>query len=332
MNIAFFEVHAWEEEYLGPHFPAETLSFSAERISEENLSVHSKAECLSVFIYSRVDAKALARLPNLKLIATRSTGYDHIDLEFCRERGIGVATVPSYGENTVAEHTFALILSLSRNVHKSYRHAVEGRMELAQLRGFDLQGKTLGIVGAGRIGLHTAKIARGFGMRVLVCDVRQESFLADLLGFEYAPLERLLAESDIISLHAPHNEATHHLLNRERLSETKKGALLINTARGGLVDTDALIEALDSGQLGGAGLDVIEGEELLTEEHEMLHSSRAAETLHALVRRSTLLKRENVVYTPHNAFNSREALERILQTTIENVRAYQRGERLNRIL
>jgi D-lactate dehydrogenase len=204
-------------------------------------------------------------------------------------------------------------------------------MDLAQLTGFDLQGKTLGVIGAGRIGQHVIKIARGFGMRVLVFDVRQDNFLADLLTFEYTPLDKLLAESDIITLHAPYNKHTHHLLNRESLAETKKGALLVNTSRGGLVETNALIEALDSGQLGGAGLDVVEGEELLREEQEMLHSSHATEALQALVHRSALLKKDNVVYTPHNAFNSREALERILETTIENIRAWQRGEELNRV-
>jgi D-lactate dehydrogenase len=232
----------------------------------------------------------------------------------------------------VAEHTFALILSLSRNVHKSYRHAVEGRMEMAALTGFDLKGKTLGVVGVGRIGMHVVKIARGFGMRVLAYDVRQDSFLAELLNFTYAPLEQVLAESDIITLHTPYLPATHHLLNRERLRLTKRGALLVNTARGGLVDTDALLEALQSGQLGGAGLDVLEGEELIREEHELLHSPRAAEALQALVRRSELLKMDNVVFTPHNAFNSREAMLRILETTVANVLAWQRGEELNRVV
>ncbi len=169
-------------------------------------------------------------------------------------------------------------------------------------------------------------------MRVLVYDIRQDSFLSELLTFEYVPLERLLSESDIISLHAPYLPATHHLINRERLRQVKRGALLVNTARGGLVETDALIEALDGGQLGGAGLDVLEGEELITEEHELLHAPQATEALQALVRRSVLLKKDNVVFTPHNAFNSREALQRILDTTIENVKAWQRGESLNRVV
>lgn len=332
MKIAFFEVKDWERDYIRPHFPNYQLYFSYERLDEHLLPAQRDFDCLSVFIYSRIKAPLLTEFPQVKLIATRSTGYDHIDTTACRERGIAVTHVPTYGEYTVAEHTFALILSLSRNVHKSYRHAVEGRMDLAMLTGFDLKDKTLGVVGAGRIGMHVIKIARGFGMRVLVYDVRQNLFLAELLNFTYVPLDLLLAESDIISLHAPYTPETHHLVNRERLQQIKRGAILINTARGGLVDTDALIEALDNGQLGGVGLDVLEGEELIKEEQELLYAPRAAEALQALVRRSVLLKKDNVVFTPHNAFNSHEALQRILDTTIENVRAWHRGENMNRIV
>jgi D-lactate dehydrogenase len=332
VKIAFFEIQEWEKDYLAPNFPDCELSFHADRVDADHIPDGRGVDCLSVFVHSRVTPAVLDKLPNLKLVATRSTGFDHVDTSVCKQRGIAVTNVPTYGENTVAEHTFALILSLSRNVHKSYRHAVEGRMDLAMLTGFDLQGKTLGVIGAGRIGLHVVRIARGFAMRVLVADVRQDPFLAELLTFKYVPLERLLAESDIVSLHAPYLPATHHLINRERLAEMKRGALLINTSRGGLVDTDALIAALDSGQLGGAGLDVIEGEELIKEEHELLHTPSAADALQVLVRRSVLLKKENVVFTPHNAFNSREALRRILDTTVANVHAWQRGESLNRIV
>ena len=332
MKIAFFEVKDWERDYLTAALAGEQVDFSLEPLDEQHGPRGRDAECLSVFVYSRLTAKLLEQWPGVKLIATRSTGYDHIDTAHCAARGIGVANVPTYGENTVAEHTFALILSLSRNVHKSYRHALEGRMDLAGLTGFDLKDKTLGVIGSGRIGLHVIKIARGFGMRVLVFDVRQDTFLAELLNFTYTPLEPLLAESDIVTLHAPHLPATHHLLNRERLGQMKRGALLINTARGGLVDTDALIEALEKGQLGGAGLDVLEGEELIKEEHELLHAPQAGAALQALVRRSVLLKQDNVVFTPHNAFNSREAMQRILDTTLENIRALERGQSLNRIV
>lgn len=332
MKIAFFEVKQWERDYLTSRLPADHLHFSSEPLDQAHCPAPAGCTCLSVFIHSRLTGPVLERLAQVKLIATRSTGFDHLDLDACRARGVAVANVPSYGECTVAEHTFALILSLSRNVHKSYRHALEGRMDLARLTGFDLKGKTLGVVGAGRIGLHVARIARGFGMRVLVTDIRQDPFLAELLHFTYVPLEQLLRESDIVSLHAPYSSVTHHLINRERVQQMKRGALLVNTARGGLVETDALIEALQAGHLGGAGLDVLEGEELIREEHELLHAPRATEALQALVRRSVLLKMDNVVITPHNAFNSREALQRILDTTVENIRAWQRGEERNRVV
>jgi len=332
MRAAFFEVQDWERLYLAPSFADVEVEYSSEPLDDAHLPAARDFDCISVFVYSRLTEKVLNVFPQLRMVATRSTGYDHVDTKTCAHRAIAVANVPTYGENTVAEHTFALILSLSRNVHKSYRHAVEGRVDLASLVGFDLKDKTLGVVGAGRIGLHVIKIARGFGMRVLVHDVRQDGFLAELLNFSYSPLEPLLAQSDIVTLHAPHMPVTHHLINRERLALMKRGALLINTARGGLVDTDALIEALTSGQLGGAGLDVLEGEELIKEEHQLLHAPQAAEALQALVRRSVLLKMDNVVFTPHNAFNSREAQQRILDTTVENLHAWQNGQSLNRVV
>lgn len=332
MKVIFFEVKDWERDYLAPRFSASEADFTSEPLDDSHLPPARDYDCLSPFVYSRLSEKALNAFPQLRLVATRSTGYDHIDTKTCAHRAIAVANVPSYGENTVAEHTFALILSLSRHVHKSYRHAVEGRVDLASLVGFDLKDKTLGVVGAGRIGLHVIKIARGFGMRVLVHDVRRDAFLAELLNFSYSTLEPLLAESDIVTLHAPHMPATHHLIDRERLALMRRGALLINTARGGLVDTDALIESLNSGHLGGAGLDVLEGEELIKEEQQLLHAPQAADALQALVRRSVLIKMDNVVFTPHNAFNSREAHQRILDTTVENLRAWQNGQSLNRVV
>jgi D-lactate dehydrogenase len=289
------------------------------------------AECVSVFIYSQLDAAALARFPAARLVATRSTGFDHIDLAECRKRKVAVSNVPSYGENTVAEHTFALILMLSRKVHQSYNQVRAGHLERAMLTGFDLQGKTLGVIGAGRIGLHAIRIGRGFGMRVLTYDVRRDPFLADLLGFTYAPLDTLLAESDIVSLHCPLIPSTRHILGRAQIARMRKGALLINTARGGLVDTDALIAALDSGKLGGAGLDVVEDEELVKEEKQLLQEPHTLEQFRAATRNRMLLSRDDVVFTPHNAFNSREALERILDTTIANLEAFRAGAPINAV-
>lgn len=325
MKIAFFEIKDWERDYLAPRLAGFELAFDPERLSETNRATAADADVLSPFVHSRLDRRLLEQLPALRLIATRSTGVDHIDLEACRERGIRLANVPTYGEYTVAEHTFALILSLSRNIHKSYMRVTEGKLELAALTGFDLKDKTLGVIGAGRIGLHVIRIARGFGMRVLAADARQDTFLAELLGFDYVPLETLLRASDIITLHVPHLPTTYHLINRDTLRLVKRGALLINTARGQLVDTDALGWALDEGLLGGVGMDVIEGEEELMEEKQILDQPQTVETLRGVLRNQRLLRRENVVFTPHNAFNSREALRRILDTTLDNIDGWRRN-------
>jgi len=211
MKIAFFELEDWELEALRKtRFEGHTLELSAEPMSARGLARDGDADVVSTFIHSTLDRATLERLPKLKFIATRSTGFDHIDLAFCRERGIPVANVPSYGENTVAEHTFALILALSRNIHKAFVHTLARDIPFQALRGFDLAGKTLGVVGAGRIGLHAIKIAKGFGMQVVAYDLRRESLLAEVLNFRYVSLDELLAASDIISLHCPYTPRTHH--------------------------------------------------------------------------------------------------------------------------
>jgi D-lactate dehydrogenase len=331
MKAIFYEVKDWERRYLQERLKDWTLHFEEGVLNGSTAAEGSDAEYISVFIYSALNESALAKFPAVRMIATRSTGYDHIDLKECRRRGIPVCNVPSYGENTVAEHTFALILMLTRKVHQSYNQVRAGHLERAMLTGFDLQGKTLGVVGAGHIGLHAIRIGRGFGMRVLTHDVSRDPFLADLLGFSYVSLETLLTESDIVSLHCPLTPATRHIIGPAQIHRMKPGALLINTSRGGLVDTDALIEALDAGLLGGAGLDVIEGEELIKEEKQLLYEPHTLEQFRAATRNRVLLARDDVVFTPHNAFNSREALERILDTTIANLEAFRAGAPINAV-
>ncbi len=329
LHMAFFEMEGWEEERIRARLPGHRLTFYHSHLEESNLPEIADASVISVFIRSQVSRHVVDSLPNLHLVATRSTGYDHVDLEACDQRGVLVCNVPYYGENTVAEHTFGLILSLSRNIHKAYVRTARGDFSLDGLRGFDLKGKTLGVIGAGSIGLHVIRIARGFGMRVLAYDKNQNHLMAEVLGFEYVPLDRLLAESDIITLHAPLTPGTRHIINRENLEKTKRGAILVNTARGGLVDTDALIWALDQGILSGAGLDVFEGEELIEEEEQLLAMPTAEEKLRMLLRQHVLLRRENVVVTPHSAFNSKEAMERIVDTTVENIRSFLAGSPQN---
>lgn len=330
MQIAFFELEDWEQAELSKGlFEAHTLFLSAEPLTARNLADVQGAEIISVFVYSSLNRAALENLPNLKFIATRSTGFDHIDLAYCHMRGIQVSNVPSYGENTVAEHTFALILALSRNIHKAFVHTLAKEIPFQELRGFDLAGKTLGVIGAGRIGLHTIKIAKGFGMEVVAFDVRHEPLLAEVLNFRYVSLDELLGVSDIISLHCPYSPKTHHLIHTGNVRKIKPGALLINTARGGLIDPAALTQALDDGILAGAGLDVLEGEELLKDERQILAQPLAQDKLRTLLLNHSLLSRDNVVITPHIAFNSQEAVQRILSTTMENVRAFLRGQPQN---
>jgi D-lactate dehydrogenase len=329
MRIAFFEVEEWEEEYLKGKLNGHQLKFSNEKLSLENAAQIKDFDAFSVFIYSKIDEQIIQAIPNLKLITTRSTGFDHIDLEVCKKRRITVCNVPSYGENTVAEHTFALILALSRNICKACIRRFEQDFSIEGLEGFDLKGKTIGVIGTGQIGLHVIRIAKGFGMNVVAYDVHQNKLLSEVLGFEYVTLENLLASSDVITLHVPYMKATHHLMNKDTFKLVKKGAILINTARGSIVDTEALIDALDKKILAGAGLDVFEGEEVIKEEKQLLYDPKNLEVLASLVKDHILLSKDNVVFTPHIAFYSKEALERILETTVENIAAFVSGKPQN---
>ncbi len=329
MRISFFEIKGWEKRILKKRLKDFDLEFYKEPLTLATKNLAKKSEIISCFIYSKIDKKVLSSLPLLKFITTRSTGFDHIDLKACKRKKIKVSNVPFYGENTVAEHTFALILSLSRNVHKSYIRTLKGDFSIEGLKGFDLEGKTIGVIGAGHIGLHVIRIARGFGMNVLAYDINKNDFLAEVLGFRYVDLDYLLSHSDIISLHVPGTPKTYHMINKENIKKIKKGAILINTARGSVVDTEALIEALDKGILAGAGLDVLEGEELIKEEKQLLYDKKKLEVLKELVKDHILLAKENVVYTPHIAFYSQEALERILHTTIENILSFAEGKPQN---
>ncbi len=329
-KIAFVETsdHFDEiEKEIGPL--AESIMISPERL--ENVVDEIKDfDIVSTFISSNVDRKVLSKFSDLKLIVTRSTGYDHIDVGYANKRGITVSNIPYYGENTVAEHTFSLILSLTRNVHRAYVRTQKKDFSLEGLVGFDLKGKTIGVVGAGHIGLYVIKMAKGFGMNVLAFDINQDDFIAEVLGFTYSELDELMKNSDIISLHAPYNQKTHHMINKENISKIKPGALLINTARGALVDTEAMIWALENGILNGVGLDVLEGETLIEEELEAL-SSASKDTLTTLIRDHALLNREDVVITPHIAFYSQEAVMRIWETTFGDILAFLGGDSINTV-
>jgi len=328
MKIVFYEIHDWEKRHIKNKLKNHKLVFVDEPINEENIKEAKDADIISVFIYSKIDKKVLDKMKKVKMIATRSTGFDHIDVKECKNRKIIVCNVPTYGENTVAEHTFALILSLSRKIHKSYLKMLRNDFTIDDLKGFDLKGKTIGVIGAGHIGLHVIRIAKGFGMNVLVNTLHPDKFLAEIMGFEYVSFEELLKRSDIITLHVPYNKSTHHLINKDNIKLIKRGAILINTSRGGCVDTEALIEALDKGILSGVGLDVIEGEELIKEEKQLIYEKNR-KSLENLIKDHILLSRDNVIFTPHIAFYSQEALERIVETTIDNIISFIEGRPIN---
>ena len=254
-KMCFVEIEEGAEPFFEEAFAGHDTSF-VERLD----AVPEDTEVLSVFISERIDSPFLDAHPLIRLIATRSTGCDHIDLDACASRGVTVVNVGDYGENTVAEHSFALVLALSRRLRDSEQAVRTGRFSRERLRGFDLRGKTLGVIGAGRVGLHVIRIGIGFGMRVIAYDEQPHPFYSELLDFHYVPFEQLMRESHVVTLHVPLNSVTRHMINRETLALCRLGVLLINTARGGLIDSGALIEALDSGQVAGVGLDVLEDE------------------------------------------------------------------------
>jgi D-lactate dehydrogenase len=330
MKVVFFEASPSDEAYLRTALSRDhTAVFTQEPLGPDNLALAADAEILSTFIYSKVDATAVRAMPKLKCIATRSTGFDHIDLASCKSANIPVQNVPRYGENTVAEHAFALILSLSRNSHKLYTRMMTASEEISRtgLIGFDLNGKTLGVVGAGKIGLHVIRIAKGFGMSVIVFSRNKDEFLSDLLAFKYVSFDELLATSDIITLHVPLTEQTRHLINKDNIEKIKPGAILINTARGGVVSNEALALALDRKILAGAGLDAMETEELVQQEID----PNSTESFDRLGHGLGLIYRDNVVFTPHIGYYSVEALRRILDTTIDNIHAFAEGKILHSV-
>ncbi len=330
MKIAFFELEDWEKDYLAKKFESTVeLSFFDSKLSMENVGNAAGSDAIVVFIHSQVDAALIDKLPNLKFIATMSTGYDHIDSEICRKKGIQISTVPAYGEVTVAEHTFALILSISRRLTESNERVKSGNFSPKGLTGFDLYGKTLGVIGVGSIGTHVIRIAKGIGMDVVGYKRTPDPELAQRLGFRFVTIDELLKESDIITVHIPYSNETNHFLNKEKFSKMKDGVVIINTSRGAIIDTTALYEALETGKVYAAGLDVLEEEPILLEEKELLSKNFKKDDLIRVLENHMLVNHERVVITPHNAFNSKEALDRILKVTEENIYGFLSGKPKN---
>lgn len=329
-KIVFFEAEDWECETLQKLCCDDETVMVREPLGVDRAPRHADAEIISSFISSKLDRPILERLPKLKLIATRSTGFDHIDIGYCDERGIAVANVPTYGEHTVAEHVFALLLALSRHIPEAVRRTRAGNFTFRGLEGFDLHDKTFGVIGTGHIGCRAAQIAVGFGMKVLAFDERQQPDRAAAIGFAYVGLSRLLAESDIISLHVPGTPQTRHMLSEKEFAAMKAGVVIINTARGPVIDVEALLRALASGKVGAAGLDVLPEEPLIREEAELLRELFAeTHDLRTLVIDQALMRHKNVIVTPHSAFYTREALQKILHTTAENILAFRNGRPQN---
>jgi len=326
MKIHYFSGEAWEEEYVRTKLPNEEVIFHKESFGTLPELTDAEASVLCTFIESPIGEAEMNRFPALKLIATRSTGFDHIDLAAAKARGVTVANVPFYGENTVAEFAFALLLALSRRVIDADERVREGTFSPNGLRGFDLAGKTIGVVGTGHIGAHMIRMCKGFGMKVIGFDAFPNAELSHTLDFAYLSLPELFAQSDIITIHVPYNEHTHHLINKENIGSIKKGAYLINTARGAVVETDALVEALKSSILAGAALDVLEEEGDLADATALLSSPHPkADELKIMLENHYLIDHPRVIVTPHLAFNTQEAVERILDTTIENIRGFETG-------
>ena len=334
-KIVFFNLEAGAQEYMRKSTKLSAagveVGFEDHVLAKGSPAVDANFDMAGVFVDSAVDASIVESLPNLKFIAALSTGYDHIDCVACAAKGILISSVPFYGENTVAEYAFALILALSRKIREaSARVQKEGSFRLDGLRGFDLAGKTIGIVGTGHIGQHAARMAKGFGMNVIAFDAYPNEAFAKEVGFPYVTLPELLAQSDIVTLHVPYMPATHHLINKENIGTMKRGAYLINTSRGAVVETEALAMALKNGKLGGAGLDVLEEEGVMKDElGSLVAGAMGADASKIAIENQALFAMPNVIVTPHNAFNTTEGFTRILDTTIDNIVAFVSGAPTN---
>lgn len=322
MDVAVFSAKDYDREFLSSavkNRPGISWAFIEPRLTGETVPLADGYEAVCLFVHDAADAELVKRLADggTRLIALRCAGFNHIDLSACAEHGIGVMRVPAYSPHAVAEHAVGMILELNRKFYRAHNRIRESNFSLDGLAGFDVHGKTVGVVGTGTIGACFARIMLGFGCRVLGYDVRKCEEL-ERAGVDYVELDALLENADIVSLHCPLVDATHHLINSEVIRRMKRGVMLINTSRGPLIDTDAVIDGIKSGQIGYLGLDVYEEEEGVFFED---HSSRII-TDDRLMRLVTF---PNVLITSHQAFFTREALENIAETTAANIEAWMEG-------
>lgn len=335
-NVLFFNTDDVLTTYLNtvlhPEINPVLFKESLNHIDEKELIPYQNSEIISVFVHSEsLDTKRLDFFKNLKLIATRSTGFNHIDLAYCKKRGIEVVNVPKYGETTVAEFSFGLLLNLARHIIQGRNGMAHNHVEISKYMGFDLMGKTIGVIGTGSIGKHMIQIAKGFGMKVLAYDLYPQEELKDLY---VSSLNEIYQQADVISLHVPSTRDNYHLLNEEAFNQMKKGVIIINTARGDLIDTEALYTALKKGIVGGAGLDVLENEDFLIHDDIELKNELFKDNDFLLdsALNLKLLQFKNVIATPHIAFNSIDALNRINETTLKNIELFLKGKIQNSVL
>jgi D-lactate dehydrogenase len=322
MNITIFSTHGFEQSaLLTANNQRYRLHFQEARLTLETVALAQHSECISLFVNDDCSAPVLEALSDIgvRYIALRSAGYNHVHLPTAHRLGIQVARVPAYSPYAVAEHALALMLTLNRKIHRAHNRVREMNFSLEGLTGFDMHGKTVGIVGTGKIGAVAAKILHGFGCSLLGFDPYPSAQLTQEYGMRYTDIQTLCAESDIITLHAPLMESTKYIINAETIGLMKRGAMLINTSRGGLVESRAVITALKTGHLGAVGLDVYEDESgLFFEDHSatILQDDVIAR----------LMSFPNVLITSHQAFLTDTALQNIADTTFENISAWAEGK------
>jgi D-lactate dehydrogenase len=322
ISCSFYDTKAYDREYFQKGYGNQEVEwrFNEFRLSKDTAFSAAGSAAVCAFVNDRLDRVCLEvlRRQEVKHIALRCAGFNNVDLSVARELGFVISRVPAYSPHAVAEHAVALLLSLNRKIHRAYNRVREHNFSLAGLVGFDLQGKTVGIIGTGKIGRVVAKIFRGFECRVIAHDPFPQIDWSSSMGIEYVGLQELLQKSHMVSLHLPLSPETKFLINRERLDSMKDGAFLINTSRGKLVDTQALIEVLKSGKLGGVALDVYEEEEGVFFE-DLSNNVLQDDEL------SRLLTFPNVLVTSHQAFLTEEALKEIARVTTQNILAVAHG-------
>lgn len=331
-KIVFYDVTETESKIFDSLKAENEVVFIKDSINQDNIV--ADADVVSVFVSSTVSKEFVDRMSNLKLIACRSTGFNNIDVSACKANNISIVNVPTYGERTVAEYTFALMLALSRKILPSVQQTMQGTIDSSLVHGHDLFGKTIGIVGLGRIGKNVARFAEAFGMKVLAFDPLAKAEGLTEFNLSLVELPELLLASDFVTVHAPLTDDNKHLFDSDKFAQMKQGSIFINTARGELMVTKDLIDALQSGHLAGAGIDVLEGENLvdLNEEEILLKKGRVStELLQEAVANNVLVKMPSAIVTAHNAYNTGEAIRRINTTTKENIEAFLNGEIQNEV-